>query len=112
MYVMERGIVGDFALVAAQRGDRLGNLQYRKTGRNFNPMAATAGRICIAEVEELVEPGELPPDSVHLPGIYVHRVLPLTAEQVTDKRIERRTVRPAADAAPADRRGSIDRKQA
>src|SRR5918912_2201895 len=75
MYVMERGIVGDFSLVAAQRGDRLGNLQYRKSARNFNPMAATAGKICIAEVEELVEPGELDPDGIHTPGIFVHRVI-------------------------------------
>jgi len=89
MYVMERGIVGDFALVAAQRGDRLGNLQYRKTGRNFNPMAATAGRICIAEVEELVEPGEIEPDCVHTPGVFVHRLVVAKRE----KRIEQRTVR-------------------
>jgi 3-oxoacid CoA-transferase subunit A len=89
MYVMERGIVGDFSLVAAWRGDRLGNLQYRKTARNFNPMAATAGRICVAEVEELVEPGELDPDNVHTPGIFVHRMI--VASRV--KRIEQRTVR-------------------
>ena len=89
MYVMERGIVGDFSLVAAWRGDRLGNLQYRKTARNFNPMAATAGRICIAEVEELVEPGELEPNCVHTPGIFVHRIV-VAARQ---KRIEQRTVR-------------------
>src|SRR5216117_2803659 len=74
-YVMERGIVGDFSLVAAQKGDRLGNLVYRKTARNFNPMAATAGKVCIPEVEELVEPGELDPDCVHTPGIFVHRVI-------------------------------------
>ena len=89
MYVMERGIVGDFSLVAAWKGDRLGNLVYRKTARNFNPMAATAGRICIAEVEELVEPGELEPDGIHTPGIFVHRVV--VAPRV--KRIEQRTVR-------------------
>ena len=88
-YVMERGIVGDFSLVAAQRGDRLGNLQYRKTARNFNPMAATAGKICIAEVEELVEPGAIEPDCVHTPGIFVHRLI--VAPRV--KRIEQRTVR-------------------
>jgi 3-oxoacid CoA-transferase subunit A len=88
-YVMERGIVGDFSLVAAQRGDRLGNLQYRKTARNFNPMAATAGKICIAEVEELVEPGAIEPDCVHTPGIFVHRVI--VAPRV--KRIEQRTTR-------------------
>src|SRR5919206_2521953 len=74
-YVMERGIVGDFSLVAAQRGDRLGNLVYRKTARNFNPMAATAGRICVAEVEQLVEPGELDPELVQTPAIYVDRVV-------------------------------------
>jgi 3-oxoacid CoA-transferase subunit A len=88
-YVMERGIVGDFSLVAAWKGDRLGNLVYRKSARNFNPMAATAGRICIAEVEELVEPGELEPDNVHTPGIFVHRMI--VAPRV--KRIEQRTVR-------------------
>src|SRR5512132_2951548 len=88
-YVMERGIVGDFSLVAAWKGDRLGNLVYRKTARNFNPMAATAGRICVAEVEELVEPGALDPDHVHTPGIFVHRVV--VAPRV--KRIEQRTVR-------------------
>jgi 3-oxoacid CoA-transferase A subunit len=87
-YVMERGIVGDFSLVAAWKADRLGNLVYRKTARNFNPMAATAGKICIAEVEELVEPGELDPDNVHTPGIFVHRVV--VAPRV--KRIEQRTV--------------------
>ena len=89
MYVMERGIVGDFSFVAAWKGDRLGNLVYRKTARNFNPMAATAGKICIAEVEELVEPGEIDPDGVHTPGIFVHRVV--VAPRV--KRIEQRTVR-------------------
>jgi len=89
MYVMERGIVGDFSLVAAWKGDRLGNLVFRKSARNFNPMAATAGRICIAEVEELVEVGELDPDNIHTPGIFVHRLV--VASRV--KRIEQRTVR-------------------
>jgi 3-oxoacid CoA-transferase subunit A len=88
-YVMERGIVGDFSLVAAWRGDRLGNLVYRKSARNFNPMAATAGKICVAEVEELVEPGELDPDGIHTPGIFVQRVVVAPRE----KRIEQRTVR-------------------
>lgn len=88
-YVMERGIVGDFSLVAAWKGDRLGNLVYRKTARNFNPMAATAGRVCVAEVEELVEVGEIDPDSVHTPGIFVHRVIVAPRE----KRIEQKTVR-------------------
>ncbi len=87
-YVMERGIVGDFSLVAAWKADRLGNLQYRKTARNFNPMAATAGKVCVAEVEELVEPGQLDPDCVHTPGIFVHRVVVAPRE----KRIEQRTV--------------------
>ena len=90
-YVLERGIVGDFSLVAAWKGDRLGNLVYRKAARNFNPMAATAGRVSIAEVEQLVEPGELDPDAIHTPGIFVHRVV--VAPRV--KRIERRTVRKA-----------------
>jgi 3-oxoacid CoA-transferase A subunit len=89
MYVMERGIVGDFSFVAAWKGDRYGNLVYRKSARNFNPMAATAGKICVAEVEELVEVGTLDPDNVHTPGIFVHRVV--VAPRV--KRIEQRTVR-------------------
>ncbi len=88
-YLLERGIVGDFALVAAWKGDRLGNLVYRKTARNFNPMAATAGRITIAEVEHLVEPGALDPDEIDTPGVFVQRVV--VAPRV--KRIERRTVR-------------------
>lgn len=88
-YVMERGIVGDFSLVAAWKADRLGNLVYRKTARNFNPMAAGAGRICVAEVEELVEVGDLDPDNVHTPGIFVHRVVVAPRQ----KRIEQRTVR-------------------
>ena len=88
-YVLERGLVGDFALVAAWKADRLGNLVYRKTARNFNPMAATAGRITVAEVEELVEPGALDPDGIDTPGIFVKRVV--VAPRV--KRIERRTVR-------------------
>ena len=88
-YVLERGLTGDFALVAAWKADRLGNLVYRKTARNFNPMAATAGRITVAEVEELVEPGALDPDEIDTPGIFVKRVV--VAPRV--KRIERRTVR-------------------
>jgi len=95
-YVLEEAIVTDFALVRAWRGDRHGNLVFNKSTRNFNPLCAMAGRVTIAEVEELVEPGELDPDSVHLPGIYVQRVLPLTAEQAGTKRIERRTVRTEA----------------
>lgn len=92
-YVLEEAIVADFALVRAAKGDRHGNLVFNKSSRNFNPLAAMAGKVTIAEVEELVEPGELDPDQIHLPGVYVHRVLPLTPEQVADKRIERRTVR-------------------
>jgi 3-oxoacid CoA-transferase subunit A len=88
-YVLERGITGDFALVAAWKADRLGNLVYRKTARNFNPMAATAGKITIAEVEQLVEPGALDPDEIDTPGVFVQRVV--VAPRV--KRIERRTVR-------------------
>jgi len=92
-YLLERAIVGDFALVKAWKADRLGNLVFRKTSRNFNPLAAAAGRITIAEAEEVVEPGELDPDSIHTPGIYVQRVVQGGAY---DKRIERRTVRPVA----------------
>jgi 3-oxoacid CoA-transferase subunit A len=94
-FVLERAIVADFGLVRAWKGDRHGNLVFNQSARNFNPLSAMAGRVTVAEVEELVEPGELDPDSVHLPGIFVHRVLPLSAEQAKDKRIERRTVRPA-----------------
>jgi 3-oxoacid CoA-transferase subunit A len=92
--VLERGITTDFALVRAWRGDRHGNLVFRKAAANFNPSAAMAGRITIAEVEELVDPGTLDPDRVHVPGIFVQRVLALTPTQATDKQIEKRTVRP------------------
>jgi 3-oxoacid CoA-transferase subunit A len=88
-YLLERGIVGDFALVKAWKADTLGNLVYRKTSRNFNPLAAMAGKITIAEVEEIVEAGELNPDEIHTPGIYVQRILVGSNYQ---KRIERRTV--------------------
>ena len=88
-YLLERGIVGDFSMVAAWKGDRMGNLVYRKSARNFNPMAITAGRIAIAEVEELVEVGELDPECVHTPGVFVNRMIVAPRE----KRIERRTVR-------------------
>ncbi len=90
MYVLEKAIKGEFALVKAWRGDMWGNLVYRKTARNFNPMIATAGRITIAEVEELVEVGELKPDEIHTPGIYVKRIFQGTHYE---KRIERRTLR-------------------
>lgn len=93
-YVLEHGIRTDFALVRAARGDRHGNLVFNKSSRNFNPLAAMAGRITIAEVEELVEPGGIDPDHVHLPGIFVRRVVALSPEQAADKRIEQRTVTP------------------
>ena len=88
-YVLERGITGDFAFVKAWKGDKFGNLIFRKTARNFNPMMATAGKITVAEVEELVEVGELDPDQIHTPGIYVQRIFKGTNYQ---KRIEQRTV--------------------
>ncbi|ETD33025.1 CoA transferase subunit A [Williamsia sp. D3] len=90
-YVLEHGIVTDFALVHAWKGDRHGNLVYRRSARNFNPPAATAGRITIAQVEELVEPGEIDPDAVHTPGIHVQRVVNVGKVEVG---IEKRTVRP------------------
>src|SRR3984893_15536911 len=92
-YVLENAITCDFGLVRAWKGDSHGNLVFHKSARNFNPLAAMAGRFTIAEVEELVQPGELEPDEIQLPGIYVHRVLPLNAEQAADKRIEKLTVR-------------------
>jgi 3-oxoacid CoA-transferase subunit A len=92
MYVMERALRADFALVKAWRGDTMGNLVYRKTARNFNPMIATCGRVTIAEVEELVPAGELDPDQVHTPGIYVQRIF---QGEGYEKRIERRIVRRA-----------------
>ena len=91
-YVLERGIVTDYALVRATIGDRHGNLVFHESTRNFNPLCAMAGRITIAEVERLVEPGEIRPEDVHVPGVFVQRVVgPVGAE---GKRIERRTVRP------------------
>jgi 3-oxoacid CoA-transferase subunit A len=92
-YVLEEAIVSDVALVRAAKGDRHGNLVFNKSARNFNPLCAMSGRVTIAEVEELVEPGELSPDEIHLPGVFVHRVVPLTPEQAAQKRIEKRTVR-------------------
>jgi 3-oxoacid CoA-transferase subunit A len=80
------GIFADFSLVKAWKADRLGNLVFRKTARNFNPMAATCGKICIAEVEEIVEVGVLDPDAIHTPGIFVHRLL---LGQAFEKRIEK-----------------------
>jgi len=89
-YVLERGIVCDFALVRASIGDRIGNLIFHESTRNFNPLCAMAGKVTIAEVEELVEPGEIDPDSVHLQGIFVQRVIHVGSE---GKRIERVTTR-------------------
>jgi len=91
-YLLERALTADFALIKAWRGDTMGNLVYRKTARNFNPMMATAAKITIAEVEELVEPGQIDPDHVVTPGIYVHRII---HGEKYEKRIERRTVRKA-----------------
>jgi 3-oxoacid CoA-transferase subunit A len=90
-YVLEEAITTDFALVHARRGDRHGNLVFHASARNFNPLAAMAGRTTVAEVEELVEPGEIDPDNVHLPGIFVQRVVVVGTD--CEKRIERRTVR-------------------
>jgi len=89
-YLMERALSADFAFIRAWRGDRLGNLVYRKTARNFNPMMAAAARVTIAEVEDLVEPGELEPDAIVTPGIYVKRIV---KGERYERRIERRTVR-------------------
>jgi 3-oxoacid CoA-transferase subunit A len=89
-YLLETALKADFALVKAWKGDREGNLIYRRTARNFNPMMATAARITIAEVEELVEPGVLDPDAIVTPGVYVKRIFQCTS---CEKRIERRTVR-------------------
>ena len=90
-YIMETGLKADLSLVRAWKGDKEGNLVFRKTARNFNPMMATAGKVCIVEVEHLVEVGDLDPDHIHTPGIYVDRII--EAEQ--EKRIEQRTVREA-----------------
>jgi len=89
-YVLETGLIADLAIVKAWKGDSEGNLVYRKTARNFNPMMATAGRVTVAEVEELVEPGAIDPDQVHTPGIFVQRIIQGIGYQ---KRIEQRTVR-------------------
>jgi 3-oxoacid CoA-transferase subunit A len=89
-YVLEEGIVCDFALVRAAKGDTHGNLVFHESARNFNPLCAMAGKVTVAEVEELVQPGELDADTIHLPGIFVQRVV---AVDVGEKRIERRTVR-------------------
>ncbi|GAA1957655.1 CoA transferase subunit A [Nocardioides panacihumi] len=98
-FVLEHAIVADFALVRAWKGDRHGNLVFRESARNFNPLAAMCGRVTIAEVEELVEPGELDPDQVHTPGVFVQRVVALSPEQAAEKRIEKRTVRAQGESA-------------
>jgi 3-oxoacid CoA-transferase subunit A len=92
-YVMERALKADFALIKAWKADRWGNLMFRKTSRNFNPVMATAGRVTIVEVEEIVEPGQIDPDRVHLPSVYVKRIV-LSSGQ--PKRIEKRTLRKRA----------------
>jgi 3-oxoacid CoA-transferase subunit A len=93
-YVLEEAIIADFGLVRAWKGDRHGNLVYRESARNFNPLAAMCGRLTIAEVEHLVEPGEIAPEDVHTPGVYVQRVVARTPDQAADKKIEKRTTRP------------------
>jgi 3-oxoacid CoA-transferase subunit A len=89
-YILERGIVADLSIVKAWKADTTGNAVFRKTSRNFNPPAAMCGKVCVMEVEEIVEPGSLDPDHIHLPGIYVHRIIQGSHE----KRIEQRTTRP------------------
>ncbi len=90
-YVLERGIFADLSIVKAWKADTTGNAIFRKTARNFNPPAAMCGKTCVMEVEEIVEPGELDPDGIHLPGIYVHRLI----QGEHEKRIEKRTTRPS-----------------
>ncbi|WP_329520870.1 CoA transferase subunit A [Spirillospora sp. NBC_01491] len=91
-HVLEEGITTDVALVRAALGDRHGNLVFDRAARNFNPLCAMAGRVTLAEVERLVEPGEIDPDAVHLPGVFVQRVVELTPGQAADKPVEKRTV--------------------
>ena len=91
-YIMERALKGDFALVKAWKGDKFGNLIYKQTARNFNPIMAMAGKVTIAEVEELVEPGELEPDHIHTPAIFVQRIF---KGKNYEKRIEQKTLREA-----------------
>src|SRR6478735_9015653 len=97
-YVLERSLVPDVALVKADVADKSGNLRFNLTARNFNPAAAMAGKVCIVEVEKIVEVGELAPDDIHLPGIYVHRIV---LNATPEKRIEKRTVSASVDAAAA-----------
>ena len=96
-FVLEEAITTDFALVHALKGDRHGNLVFDKSARNFSPLAAMAGRVCIAQVEQLVEPGGIDADAVHLPGIFVDRVVEVGTG--IEKRIERRTVRQTSETA-------------
>ncbi len=105
-FVLEQAITTDYALVHAAKGDRHGNLVFNKAARQFSPVAAMAGRVCIAQLEELVEPGEIDPDDVHLPGVYVHRIIEVGSG--IDKRVEKLMVRanPAPAAAPALAAGS------
>ena len=100
-FVLEKAITCDFGLVRAWKGDRHGNLVFHRSARNFNPPAAMAAALTVAEIEHLVEPGDLDPDDIHLPGIYVHRVLALTTEQAANKRIEQLITRPRTSI-PAD----------
>ena len=93
-YILEQGIFADLSIVKAWKADETGNLMFRKTARNFNPPAAMCGKVCIMEVEEIVEPGELDADAIHLPGIYVHRLI----QGEHEKRIEQRTVRKREEA--------------
>ena len=88
-YILETGLFADLSIVKAWKADTTGNLVFRKTARNFNPPAAMCGKVSVVEVEELVEPGELDPDSIHLPGVYVNRII----QGEHEKRIEQRTVR-------------------
>ena len=98
MYVMEHALKADFALVKAWKGDKWGNLVYRKTARNFNPIMATAAKVTIAEVEHIVEVGELEPDLIHTPSVYVNRIF---QGELYEKRIEKRTTRKASIASLA-----------
>ncbi|AGP31320.1 CoA transferase subunit A [Corynebacterium terpenotabidum] len=91
--VLEHAITADVALVRAEVADTAGNLRFHETARNFNPLAAMSGRLCIVEAETVVPVGDLAPDDIHLPGIYVHRIVELTAQQAADKIIEKETVR-------------------
>jgi 3-oxoacid CoA-transferase subunit A len=93
-YILEEGIFADLSIVKAWKADTTGNLVFRKTARNFNPPAAMCGKICVVEVEEIVEPGELDPDNIHLPGVYVHRII----QGEHEKRIEKVTTRPREEA--------------